>query len=189
MNSISSMSGMMQSPRSQMDSRIAAAASAGKISKTDQDALGSALDAIDSSISAERSSGTKSSGDMKSRIDGLIQEQVDAGTLTADQAEELQGFFAQGPKRGGPGGPGGPGGAGGPPPPPPSDETSDETQDSLTSSIASLASGGTEQLDALVSFLTQLRDKVASGSTYDANAEKTGTSTSGSSGLVLDITA
>src|SRR6476620_2258547 len=96
-----------------------------------QDALSSALSDIDSSLQAGRASdqasGTRPApGDLKSKIDDLINGEVSSGKLTSDQATELQGVFktafANGP--GDAGGPGGPGGAGGPPPgPPPSDSS------------------------------------------------------------------
>jgi len=96
------------SPRAQMDARIASATSAGNISSTDQKALSTALDSIDTSLSS--TTGTAGGKDgMKGRIDSLIQGQVDSGALTGDQASELQSFFAQSaPADGGPGGAGKP---------------------------------------------------------------------------------
>jgi hypothetical protein len=90
--------------------------SSGKISAEDQDALSAALDTIDAAMQGSRPSigGGKppSPEEMKARIDGLIQEQVDSGALTSEQAEELKGVFANAMPPRGPGGPGGPGGAG-----------------------------------------------------------------------------
>jgi hypothetical protein len=168
-----------------MDSRISAAVSAGSISSTDQDALETALDSIDSSLSTDRSSGTKPSGDMKSKIDSLIDKQVQDGTLTDDQASELKSFFAQGPGgSGGPGGPGGPGGAGGPPPSSASDTSDDD--DTTTST----ADATTKQLDTLITFLEKLRESVSSG-VYSDGSSSSGSSSSSSSnsGLLIDTTA
>jgi hypothetical protein len=95
---------------------------------------------------SDQANGTRPSpGDLKSKIDDLIQSEVSSGKLTSDQATELQGVFkaafANGPGgAGGSGGPGGPGGAGGPPPgPPPSDSSSstDGTSDRSPTSCSS----------------------------------------------------
>jgi len=50
---------------------------------------------------------------MKTKIDSLIQAQVQSGNLTSNQASELQNVFANAFSQGGPGGAGGPGGFGG----------------------------------------------------------------------------
>lgn len=96
MNSLSLLPLAGPSPRASMDARIAAAASAGTISTTDQSALSTALDGIDSSLKSDAGG---RGADMKTRIDGLIDGQVSSGTLTDDQAAELKGFFAQGALR------------------------------------------------------------------------------------------
>lgn len=176
-------------PRAQMDARISAAASAGSISSEDQDALSSALDTIDSSLSADRASGGKP-GEMKTKIDSMIDAQVKSGALTDDQAEELKGFFAQGPDggQGGPGGPGGPQAAGGPPPSNDSDSDDDST-DGTASAQTPISEAAARQLEAMTAFLQKLRDTAASGSgTYGSNA---GTTSNGSSatGLVIDTNA
>lgn len=184
MTSISSMT-PRPDPRAQMDARIAAAASAGTISSDDQNALSSALDTIDSSLASDRASGGKP-GDMKDRINGLIDSQVESGALTDDQAEELKSFFAQGPD-GGKGGPGGPQGAGGPPPGPPPSASGDSDGDSDdTDTTTQISEAAARQLEAMTAFLQKLRDAAASGSaTYGSNA---GTSSNGSSatGWVID---
>lgn len=184
MTSISSMT-QRPDPRAQMDARIAAAASAGAISSDDQNALSSTLDTIDTSLASDRTNGGKP-GDMKDRINGLIDGQVESGALTDDQAEELKSFFAQGPD-GGQGGPGGPRGASGPPPgPPPS--SSDDSDDDTSSAdpTTQISEAAARQLEAMTAFLQKLRDAAASGSaTYGNNA---GTSSNGSSatGWVID---
>jgi hypothetical protein len=106
------------SPREMLQNELASEVSSGKISSADQDALSAALDSIDSSMRGERPAigGGKppSPDEMKAKIEGLIQDQVDSGALTAEQAEELKGVFANAMPQGGPGGPRGPGGPGGP---------------------------------------------------------------------------
>lgn len=188
MTSISSIT-TRPDPRAQMDARISAAAAAGSISTDDQDALSSALDTIDSSLASDRTSGGKP-GDMKTRIDSMIDAQVESGALTDDQAAELKGFFAQGPD-GGQGGPGGPHGAGGPPPGPPpsgSKESDDESSDDA-SVQTQISEAATRQLEAMTAFLEKLRSAAASGSsTYGSNS---GTTSNGSSatGLVINTNA
>jgi len=98
---------------------------------------------------------------MQETIDGLIAEQVEAGTLTEEQAAELSGLFedtfAEGPK--------------GPPPPPPPGGATDTEE--------------TESADLLAEFLSQLQE--ASGSTgYTAGGDAASTSTAA---LLVDYTA
>lgn len=84
--------------RNPVSSAIDAEVAASTLSQTDATALSGALDAIDSSLSAEpgTSGGTArlDPARMQERIDGLIDDQVDGGTLTSDQAEILKGLFA-----------------------------------------------------------------------------------------------
>lgn len=190
MTTIGTAIGMMSSPRAMMDKRIDAAVEAGSISATDQAALETALDAIDSSLSSS-SSGTArlDPSAMKDRIDSLISDQVTNGTLTEDQAAELQSFFAQGgpPPAGGEGDMSVDGmgdmasvdGMRGPPPPPPPSSSDDDSDSSTTEQTTA------DQLDAIIAFLQNLRNSMAS-STY-------GTSTSASdnsnAGLVVDSLA
>src|ERR1700682_3081150 len=108
-----------QTPLQKLQAELQAEVTSGTVSSSDQDALSSALTDIDSSLQSSRASdqasGTKPSGDLKSKSDDLIQSEVSSGKLTSDQATELQGVFkaafANGP--GGADGAGGPGGAGG----------------------------------------------------------------------------
>jgi hypothetical protein len=165
-----------------MDSHISAAVSAGSISTDDQEALGNALDAIDATLSASRTSGARPSGDMKARMDSLIDQQVEAGTLTDEQAEELKELFAAGPASGvqglgGPGGPGGMGCAGGPPPSSGSEDDDDESVDATEAAAA--------QLDAIMAFLENLRNSLSNG----LYGESGTTSGGGNSGLVVDTQA
>jgi hypothetical protein len=187
----------IQSPRIQMDARIAAAASAGSISATDQTALSGALDTIDSALASDRANGTKPAEGMKDRIDGLIDDQVSKGTLTEDQAAELKAFFAQGaPAAAGQssrtdtssdqmaidtlGGVGGPRGPGGPPPPPP--PAASDSDDDDSTSVTTDTDSVDKQLEALMAFIEKLRDSIASNSaTYGSNS-----ASSDSTGLVVN---
>ena len=114
------------SPLQQLQKELAAELSSGTVSATDADALSSALEDINSALQSGRSSGASGSApptDMKSKIDDLIASEVSNGTLTSDQATELQNLFQTAFASG-------PGGAGGPPPgPPPSDSGSSDFLD------------------------------------------------------------
>jgi hypothetical protein len=170
-----------QSPLQRLQDEPQSEVKSGAISSSDQDALAAALTDIDTAIQAGRTSdeasGTRPSpGDLKSKIDDLINGEVSSGKLTSDQATELQGIFkaafAHGP--GGAGGPGGPGGAGGPPPgPPPSD--------GVSSTDSSDSSSGTSSInDILQQFLKALRQSLSESSTSYGSTGNA--STSGSSG-------
>jgi hypothetical protein len=168
-----------QSPLQRLQDELQSEVKSGAISSSDQDALAAALTDIDSSIQAGRASdeasGTRPSpGDLKSKIDDLIDGEVSSGKLTSDQATELQGIFkaafAHGPD--GAGGHGGPHGAGGPPPgPPPSDDAS--------STDSSGGSSGTSSInDILQQFLQELQ-KSLSASSSSSYGSTGGSSTSG----------
>src|ERR1700753_703616 len=115
MTSISSLSSnTYQSPLQLLQNELQSEVSSGAVSSSDQSALSSALTDINSSLqsasSSSQSSGTQSQpGDIKSKIDALIQNEVSSGNLTSDQATELQNVFQNAFANG-------PGGAGGPPP-------------------------------------------------------------------------
>ena len=81
-----------------MQAQLQAEVNSGAISSSDQGALSSALNDINSSLQGspptDPASGTGSSpGDLQSKIDTLIASQVTSGKLTSDQATELQGVF------------------------------------------------------------------------------------------------
>ncbi|MFT3968333.1 MAG: hypothetical protein QM690_20875 [Sphingobium sp.] len=198
MNMISSIGTGGLSPRAMMDKRIDSAVQSGSISETDEAALETALDAIDSALGIG-SAGSGSAptnrldpSQMGDRIDDLIEEQVKAGTLTEDQAATLQTLFAQNAPPQGTGNGEGPeefsldGVDGtrpnGPPPPPPSFASASGTdEESGTTSEADQA----RQLDALIAFLNNMREKMVSGTVYGASASSS-TSDSSLSGLVVD---
>jgi hypothetical protein len=183
MTSISAASiNSFQSPLQRLQDELQSEVKSGAISSSDQDALAAALTDIDTAIQAGRASdeagGTRPSpGDLKSKIDDLINGEVSSGKLTSDQATELQGIFktafAHGPGgAGGHGGQGGPHGAGGPPPgPPPSDGAS--------STDSSGGSSGTSSInDILQQFLQELQ-KSLSASSSSSYGSTGGSSTSG----------
>lgn len=201
MTSLSSLTTSISSPRTQMNTRIGAAVSAGSISKTDQTALSTALDSIDKTLAGSKP-GARAS--MKDKIDSLVDDQVKAGTLTDDQAAELKQFFTQGaPQSGasadesdgtsdgvtaaggakGPGGPGGMRGAGGPPPgpPPASDDDADGDDSSSTDATYTATTGNAvdQRLAAMEKFLEKLRESLDAGGTYGSSKTTTSSSTTG----------
>lgn len=196
------------SPRAMMDKRIDTAVQSGSISQTDETALESALDSIDSAMGVGSTSGSASTqtskldpSQMGDRIDDLIDQQVQNGTLTQDQANTLQSLFAQnGPPPGGPDGASGDGSDdasvsgvsasrhrhhGGPPPAQAASTTS-LSSDSADSAVAG-ATDESKQLDALMAFIDNMRQKLGASGTYGSSgATSTATSTSSASGLVVD---
>jgi hypothetical protein len=187
--SAASINSFHQSPLQRLQDELQSEVKSGAISSSDQDALAAALTDIDTAIQAGRASdeasGTRPSpGDLKSKIDDLINGEVSSGKLTSDQATELQGIFkaafAHGP--GGAGGQGGPGGAGGPPPgPPPSDGAS--------STDSSDSSSGTSSInDILQQFLEALKKSLSeSSASYGSTGNASTSSSSGSfTALLID---
>ncbi|QGP79263.1 hypothetical protein [Sphingobium sp. CAP-1] len=204
MTSITSYSMTMPppSPRASMDRRIDAAIESGSLSEVDGAALDSALDSIDSALSAASSATGDSSArldpsEMKDRIDSLIEDQVAAGTLTEDQAAALQSFFAQGPggasatgDASGDGmsveGMGGVGPMGGPPPGPPPPASTSTQEDSDSSTTGSTGeSDAAEQLKSIIAFLENLRTSM----TQSLYGSTSSSSDSSNSGLVVDSLA
>jgi uncharacterized membrane protein YdfJ with MMPL/SSD domain len=173
------------SPRDRLQSELTSEISAGSINATDQAALSAAIDEIDSSLksageTARKSGSTRPSPDeMKSKISDLIAEQVSAGKLTSEQAEELSNIFEQTlaggaggpPPGGGPGGPGGPGGAGG------AGETEDADDSSSTSSTSSTSTDD-DIMKLLTDFMKALQDKVSQNSGYSSNGQTSSVSAS-----------
>ena len=95
------------SPRDRLQNELLSEVSSGAISSTDQSALSTALDDIDQSLKADRTSGGQASGppspdQIKSKISDLINGEVQNGTLTSAQATELQNVFANAFSKGGP---------------------------------------------------------------------------------------
>lgn len=183
----SSYSAHRPSPRDMLQNTLASQVASGAVSSTDESALSAALDTIDQAMTADRGSSAgrtarPSPEDAKKKISDLISQQVEAGTLTEDQAKELQDIFDK-TFSGGPQGHHGPHGAGGPPPGPPpgeeggSDDSSGTTTFSITTNDSAVST-------ALQDFLKQLQEKLGSG--YG----NSGAATSGStSSKLFDVTA
>ncbi|WP_440844266.1 hypothetical protein [Sphingomonas sp. 22176] len=167
-----------------MNDRLSAAVSSGEISATDETALASALDSIGSSLEADRSSGTKPAGDMKSKMDALIQKQVDDGTLTEDQAGELKTMFTKGAH--GKHGPHGAHGGKGAAPAQDADADSDTKTDPAATPTTTTADATT---DAVSQFLKQLRDTAEDATSYSASGDTSKSSSTKSTGLVIDTLA
>lgn len=152
------------SPLELLKSTLQTQVSSGAVASDDESALSSALDSIDASIRASRGSQSKEAGDPKSKIDSLIDAQVNAGSMTSDQADELRGVFsaAFGSR---------PEGAGGPPPgPPPGPSASDSDKDSATS--ASATQSGKVDIGALLQqLMTRANETNASYNGSGATAE------------------
>ncbi|MGJ5043902.1 MULTISPECIES: hypothetical protein [unclassified Bradyrhizobium] len=184
--SASSMSGY--SPLDLLKQELTKEVSAGKVSSADQTALSSALDDIDSALQSGSSSSSSSSSappspkEMQSKIDDLIQSEVDSGKLTSDQATELKNVFANAFS----GGPGGAGGAGGPPPAPPSDDSSTDTTSSTSSSSSSSSSS---QVEELLKKLLEALQSSNNSKTSSYSASGTSSSSSTSKSLVVDFSA
>jgi hypothetical protein len=148
-----------------LQNELVSEVSSGKISATDQDALSAALDSIDATMRSQRPEigGGKppSPDEMKAKIEGLIQNQVDSGALTSEQAEELKGIFADAMPQGGPGGPRGPGGRGG--------SSGSEGAGGVEGSSDTQASdGSTDVADLLSDFLKLLQESKGSKSYGDS---------------------
>jgi hypothetical protein len=180
--SSSSYAAQRPSPRDMLQNTLAAQVSSGEVSSSDASALSSALDQIDQAMKAERGSFSStrtappSPEEAKSKIDSLIAEQVEAGTLTEDQAAELKEIFSETFANG----PGGGRGPGGPPPGPPPGE---ESESSGTTSLT-ITTNDSAVSTALQDFLKQLQEKLGSG--YGTSGQSTsGTSTS----LLFDVSA
>ncbi len=164
------------SGKDRLTAAIDSEASTGSISRTDATALTSALDTIDSSLSADAGSSASSGraarldpAEMQDRIDDLIADQVSSGALTEDQADTLSDLFAQQGDEGGPeaagGGMAGPGKAGGPPPGPPPGDGPGGTD------ATSEASAGNSASDLLASFIEQLKAAQSGGAGYAASGQ------------------
>ncbi|KPH59631.1 hypothetical protein ADT71_22665 [Novosphingobium sp. ST904] len=197
-------------PSQDMEDKLASAVSNGSVSDSDAAALESALDSIDDALGTASSGSKLDPSQMKDRIDSLISDQVENGTLTEEQASTLQSLFAQGASQdggeaGGAGGPGGPGGAGGPggprgaggPPPGGSsveetDETeeteetdeTDETDDTDSTDDAEETDEADATLAAVQAFIENLKAQQAEGATYTASAATSATVSA--AGLIVD---
>ena len=175
-----------QSPLQKLQDELQSEVNSGAIDPSDQAALSSALNDINSSLrdgsAGDPASGANASpGDLKSKIDNLIAGEVSSGKLTSDQATELQGVFKAAFASGGASSPEGAGGAhhghhghhGGAAP-----------ADSSSSTDGSASSAA----DILQQFLQSLQNsQSAPSSPYSAaGTPATGTSGSSFSALLID---
>lgn len=159
MSSITSVNAMPHfSPLSRLQNELASEVQSGAISTDDQSALSAALTDIDSQMrtQAPTDGSPPSRGDMKTKINNLIDGEVSAGKLTSTQADELKNVFSNAFK-GGPGGPGGPNGSSGGD----SDELASGTTTSTDSDIAQVMSD----------FLKLLQDLQGGSSSYSSKGD------------------
>lgn len=171
-------------PQTRMSDTISRELSAGTISSTDATALTSALSAIDSNLSPDRTGATSSSGgtiqaqldpsSLKDRLDNLISGQVSSGALTGDQATELKTLFSShgqstqtSDAASGAGGPL----PGLPPGPPPNDAAAGRA----TEGTSSGSSGSMSTNDLLSTFIQQIQSSQSVSPGYGASATSTGT--------------
>jgi hypothetical protein len=182
MTSISSATAQnFSSPLQLLQKELQSEVSAGTIGASDQTAISTALDDIDSALrgggasSAGSGSAPPSPSDIKSKIDSLIAAEVKKGTLTSSQADEIKNIFAKALPAHGPENPAGTGQAG---------DSSDSSSTSSTSgsSGTSSSSSASSTDQVLQDFLKLLQD--AQGSTsYSA----TGNSQTTVSALLVSI--
>ncbi len=76
----------IQSPQQYFQSKLTEQVSSGEITSSDMDAMLSALEAIDGEMGPGGSapSAPPSQGEMQAKLESLLSEQVEAGTLTQD---------------------------------------------------------------------------------------------------------
>ncbi|MET1411580.1 hypothetical protein ABVF61_04890 [Roseibium sp. HPY-6] len=88
------------SPRDQVASTLEAKVETGEISAEDSEAMLSALDAMHEERKAsglpDFSSGPPSKEEIAAKFDTLLSDQVDAGALSQDQADQLSALFEEG---------------------------------------------------------------------------------------------
>jgi hypothetical protein len=169
------------SPLDLLKQELAKEVSAGTVGSSDQSALTSALDDIDSTLkggtgssSSSSSSAPASPQQMQSKIDDLIQSEVSNGKLSSDQATELKSVFANAFS-------GHAHGAGGPPPSAPG---ADDASSNDTSTASSASTDTTELLKQLLSALQSSNSQ--SAASYGANGTTSSSATSTS--LLLNYT-
>ena len=178
MTSISATSTSSYSPLDRLKSELAKEVSAGTISSSDETALSSALDDIDSALKSGKSSSSSSSppspDEMQSKIDDLIQSEVSSGKLTSDQASELKNVFANTFS-------GGASVAGGPPPPP--DDSSDSSSTASTDSTSSSSSSSASAEDLMKELIAMLQSATSQSTSYGSSGNS---NSSSASALLVD---
>jgi hypothetical protein len=163
-----------QSPLDHLKAVLADEVTSGTVAASDESALSDAIDAIDQSLTSEAVPSGASPGDMTSKIEQLIDRQVEAGTLTEDQATELKKVFSDAAPQAQ---------AGSAPPPPPAGGGGGGAPPADASSSES-SSTSTTAADLLEEFLEALKAQQTTSSGYAANGGTT--TTTSFSALVLD---
>lgn len=124
-----------QRPQQSIQDKLSEQVSSGEISAEDEDAMLAALDTIHEEMAPDgppaAGSEPPSQEEMQEKLDGLLAEQVDAGTLTQEQADDLSAMFESGEMAPPPPPPGGAGGSG---------ETDDESEDLMAKLLEELQS-------------------------------------------------
>lgn len=184
MTSISATTTNSYSPLDRLKSELTKEVSAGTISTSDESALSSALDDIDSSLKTGASSASASSppsaDEMQSKIDDLIQNEVSSGKLTSE-ASELKNVFANTFS-------GSANGAGGPPPPPDgsSDSSTTSSTGSTSSSDSSSSSSSATTAELMKELISLLQNATSQSTSYGASGNSA--SSNASSALLVDYT-
>ncbi len=122
----------IQSPQQFFQSKLTEQVSSGEITSSDMDAVLSALEAIDGEMGPGgcAPSAPPSQEEMQAKLESLLSQQVEVGTLTQAQADELASLFESGEMA--------------PPPPPggggmpPMTEDDDTTEDILAKLLEEL---------------------------------------------------
>lgn len=175
------------SPRDELQEELRSKIASGAVSQSDGTAIDAALTSIEKTLDADRAAATTSTAlttvakprpeEMKAKIEGLIDGQVKAGSLTSSQASTLKQLFSDvAAKKPGHGGPGAP----------PPGETGETGADVETGeSEGGLALSAPEVAHLFAAFLQGLRDQAGSLG-YGTDGTATGAA---ASPLVLDKTA
>lgn len=175
------------SPRDELQEELRSKIASGAVSQSDGTAIDAALASIEKTLDADRAAATTSTAsstaakprpeEMKAKIEGLIDGQVKAGSLTSSQASTLKQLFsdvaARKPGHGGPGAP----------PPGEAGETGADVE--TGESEGGLALSAPEVAHLFAAFLQGLRDQAGSLG-YGTDGTATGAA---ASPLVLDKTA
>ncbi|NIJ08965.1 polyhydroxyalkanoate synthesis regulator phasin [Sphingomonas vulcanisoli] len=92
---MTSISGSM-SPSDRIQQMLQSAVTSGTVKTADQGALSGAITDIDTALQSGGPSSTAlTPSSMKSKVDGLVDQEVKDGKLTSDQADELKQLFAK----------------------------------------------------------------------------------------------
>jgi hypothetical protein len=144
------------SRRGRLQSELNQQISSGAIKSSDKDAISSALDEPDSTLSSGSSSSSNSVGgtdssDTRSKVSDLVASQVKSGKLTSDQGKELMQILDNVAR------PDGSGGSG---------------------SFGSGSSSSSDTDDLLASFLKQIKSSMSQATSYNADGSSSASSMS-----------